>query len=557
LYSLLGQFPEVASQMLSRYIQTVTVCALLLCSCSQVKSTPTPRIDPAGPTSASSPDEQVESTQTEYTKATTTTPAESSTPFVPSFEPGECRFRRPVWSTVECGDLIVLENRSSATSSIIRLHVTILRSSSENPEPDPLIYLSGGPGSFALDWLVWETDLYHDILGSRDVIVFDQRGIGYSEPNMDCPEVSEEFNDTLDQNLSAEEWVQGKVRANLACRERLANEGIDLSAYNSAAIAADVNDLRLVLGYDTVNLLGLSYGTRLALTVMRDFPDTVRSAILDSAVPLQMDAFAAQGSHAQRSLDMVFDYCAADEDCSGAFPDLEGVFNGLLERLASDPIKVNVAHLFTGQLSEMLVNDNIFVAGVFEALYDPDSIALIPKMIYGTYHELPGYNYQLSKFMEIHLLWHDFSSEGMRYSVLCSEEAPFSSLQDALEENAGLNPGLRAFMDIDIRTDLLTCDGWGVDALASVENAAVHSDIPTLVLTGDFDPVTPPMWGDAVLETMGNGTHVVFPYWSHGVFFDRRCPGDVTASFLDNPYSDPDMTCVDSVRRYPLEFVTN
>jgi pimeloyl-ACP methyl ester carboxylesterase len=442
------------------------------------------------------------------------------------------------------------------TSPIIRLHVAILRSDSETAEPDPLIYLSGGPGSFALDWLYWDVDLYQYILSKRDVVVFDQRGIGYSEPSMDCPEVSEEFHETLDENLSADELVQGKVRANLACHERLLNEGIDLSVYNSAASAADVNDLRLALGYEVINLFGLSYGTRLALTIMRDYPDIVRSAILDSPVPLQMNLYEGQGPLAQQSLDMVFDHCAADEACNGAFPDLADALDGLLERLASDPIKLNVPHLLTGQLSEMLVNDQVFIAGVFEALYDPDSIVLLPKVIYKTFYELPGHYYQLAQFMQVHLLMHEYSSEGMRYSVLCSEEAPFNTLEDALAANTGLKPGLGDFLDQDTEIDLLTCDSWAADAAPLVENDAVYSDIPSLVMTGGFDPVTPPSWGDIVLDTMGQATHVVFPHWSHGVFFDRRCPGEVTASFLDDPYGEPDLRCVESLRLYPLEFVT-
>lgn len=252
---------------------------------------------------------------------------------------------------IECGDLWVKETRQVEDSPWIRLHVAILRSGAEEPAPDPLIYLSGGPGSFALEWLYYDAGTYHDILEKRDVIVFDQRGNGYSEPSLDCPEVSEAFQQTLKQDLGDGAWVQSKIAANLACHERLIREGIDLTAYNSAASAADVNDLRVALGYEQINLLGLSYGTRLALTVMRDFPEIVRSSVLDSPVPIQMDLLTAQGPHFNAALEYLFERCAMMEDCQKAFPELQGDLDTLIQRLDDEPVVVRVTHLLTYQQS--------------------------------------------------------------------------------------------------------------------------------------------------------------------------------------------------------------
>jgi pimeloyl-ACP methyl ester carboxylesterase len=117
------------------------------------------------------------------------------------------------------------------------------------------------------------------VLAQRDLVLFDQRGTGYSQPRLDCPERSAVTPALLDGSLSAEQAQGAIVEAFRRCRERLLAQGIDLSAYNSAASAADLNDLRLALGYEKLNLYAVSYGTRLALTLMRDYPQAVRSAV--------------------------------------------------------------------------------------------------------------------------------------------------------------------------------------------------------------------------------------------------------------------------------------
>lgn len=548
--------PIVGSGRFHLLLFALILAALSLCSCSQATPTPAEQGGIITPSVTSMVAEEDETTQMGSPTVESATIPSPTTAALPRFEPAECRFRPPALETVVCGDLLVPENRSVSNSATIRLHVAVLKSNGEQPEPDPLIYLSGGPGSVALEWLYWDAVQYGYILKHRDVIFFDQRGIGYSEPSLDCPEVSEAFHDTLDQNMSTEEWIQSKVGALLACHERLIDEGIDLSAYNSATIAADVNDLRLALGYDKVNLFGLSYGTRLALTIMREFPEAVRSVVLDSPVPLQMDIFSTQGQSARDALNLVFERCAAEEACNAAFPGLRSAFYGLLERLEVDPITVHVSHLFTRQLSEMTVNGNVFLAGVIDALYDPDTILELPKIIYNTYHQLPGHNYQLAQFMQIYLIRPEYSSEGMRYSVLCSEEAAFTSFSTAMARGDGLEPRLRDYLEQDLQTDFSTCDAWGVESVDPIENVAVKSEIPTLVMTGEFDPVTPPAWGEAVIETLPNATHVVFPNLSHGVFFDRSCPGEIVAAFLDDPYADPDLHCVEESLLYPSVFVT-
>lgn len=476
--------------------------------------------------------------------------------FQPHFEPGECRFQVPALREIECGELWVRENRALEESPLIRLHVAILRSEAENPAPDPLIYLSGGPGSFALDWLVYDAEDYHDVLKQRDVIVFDQRGIGYSEPSLDCPEVNEAFRKTLDQDLSEEDLIQSKLAAHLACHDRLIQEGIDLTAYNSAASAADVNDLRMTLGYEHVNLLGLSYGTRLAQTVMRDFPEIVRSAVFDSPVPIQMDLLAAQGPHFEAALESVFARCAMDEDCKEAFPDIEKDLDILIEKLDEAPMTVRVKHLITFQQSEMLVNGSIFTTGVLFSLYDPDTIRELPKVIHHISHDMPMRDYLLSAFMEVYLLFYDYSSEGARYATLCSEELAFSSFDEALAQSAEMSRHLKDYVEQDLATDFGICKAWRVVEPDVKESQPLSSDVPSLVLTGEFDPITPYAWGRALVEGLAQATHVHIPNVSHGVYSDSRCARDIVADFLDDPAVTPDLSCVETLEQSSFIFMT-
>ena len=192
---------------------------ILLAGCAQEPATVAPTsTKPPLPT----PARQATDTPTQTPRATAT-PLPSATPpppapDLPIFEPTECRFRASTRPGLECGDLLVLENRDDPDSPVLRLHVAVFRSQAEAPEPDPLIYLSGGPGSIALEWLRWQSDEYQQILEGRDVIFFDQRGIGYSEPDMDCPEVLEDHERVLQQDLPVDEWVPSRVEAHLACR---------------------------------------------------------------------------------------------------------------------------------------------------------------------------------------------------------------------------------------------------------------------------------------------------------------------------------------------------
>ena len=302
---------------------------------------------------------------------------------VPVYERADCRFESPPGKTVECGYLTVSEDRTVSNGPTIRLHVARFRSQSDDLAPDPVVYLEGGPGGSSLEVVPLIFNRFFALfLRNRDFIMFDQRGTGFSEPSLDCPEYSRLVYDTLDQDLSNEEEVALSTEAISECRDRLVREGVNLAAYTSAENAADLEDLRQVLGFDEWNLYGISYGTKLALTTIRDFPEGVRSVILDSSYPLQVDGPASLLPNADRTFDLFFGDCAADQKCNAAYPELEKTFFQLADDLNGIPVTLSITHPLTGQGFKELLKGDGLKSFLFKSLHSTDVIPLLPEIIF-------------------------------------------------------------------------------------------------------------------------------------------------------------------------------
>ncbi len=532
---------------------------LMLAACNSQDPTPTP--EPASvadttetvdePTSTTEPTATaVPPTNTPEPTATTAptaTPSPTSEPepdYEVNFETADCEFTVPGGREVECGFLTVPENRGDvANGRTVRLHVAIFTSESENPAPDPIIYLEGGPGGDALETvpLIFE-DRFAPFLANHTFIMFDQRGTGYSEPSLACPEVTELTFDTLDDDLTIEEGQALQLEALTGCRERLVAEGVDLTAYNSAENAADVADLRRALGYDQWNVFGISYGTRLAQTLVRDYPQGIRSVILDSAYPLAADLQAETVFNVDRAFDVFFAGCAADEACAEAYPDLAPVFADLVDQLNAEPITLQVFNLVDGQQYDALINGDVMVSVLFQALYSVEITPLMPKLIYDV---RDGRYTDLTTILSSLLAQQEFFSQGMQLSVQCNEEISFGTPGEVI--SAPNFPYLDPVFEASIMTGqfgFAVCDMWQAGQADAVENEPVSSDLPTLILAGEYDPITPPSWGEDVGERFSNSYYFEFPGIGHGASVSGDCPLSVTLDFLADPTQQPDAACI-------------
>lgn len=466
-----------------------------------------------------------------------------------NLEEAKCRFSVPARTNIECGYLTVPEDRNSKNSPMIRLHFAIVHSVNEDPAPDPVVILHGGPGGYALDSMDLWLYLFSITIRDRDLIILDQRGTGYSQPSLNCPEAEEQWYQSWGHNTPTAIDNQNYLQALLSCRDRLIKEGIDLNAYTSAANAADVDDLRQALGYSEWNLYGSSYGTRLALTIIRDHPDGVRSVVLDSVYPPQVDLTTTQTVSFERSLDLLFAACTADLSCNEKYPDLKTTFYGLAEQLDKEPVKFQLIRPSNSMFYDVILNGDRFIWTTRQLLYLTDQIPVVPARITALQE---GETASLAEQMKWFIFFDDFWSEGMFYSIHCAEDVPSSTEQDAQRLNDTVNPRLIQAIDPS-KFFYPLCSAWNTNQPTAIENEPIISDIPTLILSGEFDPVTPPAWGQLTAETLSNSQFLEFPGFGHGILGSGpdtgNCSKQIVNAFISNPDATVDASCIDSLER--------
>lgn len=464
-----------------------------------------------------------------------------------AFKEGPCPFEAPRGVTVRCGTLTVPEDRAAPNGRTVGLPVAIYKSTGANPAPDPVIYLEGGPGGHAVRLSPFSYDtLIKPFLGDRDFILFDQRGAGLSRPAAECPELVQLDARELVQGLNTDSYLNETTQAALACRDRLAKEGVDLAAFTTAASAADLDDLRRALGYQEWNLYGISYGTRLALEAMRATPQGVRSVILDSTVPPQENMFTSVAASADRAFDALFQGCAADAACNSAFPDLKTAFYETARRLNEKPVTVKVTRY--GRPIDVKLTGDQFIQTLFNSLYRSDLIPQLPKAIYDA-REGKDYQFWGDQAVE-NVLQEQFVSYGMYFSVQCGEEG-LTVTEEQLKNADAAFPQQDNVFDVGEVYEI--CQKWGAQR-DDAANQPVTSAIPTLVLAGQYDPITPPAFGQEVAKTLPNSFFFEFPGLGHGATVGDPCPMQMAVAFLRDPKARPDSSCIAGLKSAP--FVT-
>ncbi len=484
-------------------------------------------------------------------------PAEPSVAMEASeaFEEGDCAVDVPPQyeDRVTCGRLTVPERRSPEAdpSRTLDLPVVIIESRSESGG-DPLVFpTSGGPGGGAVGSLWYFLDYANWALDDRDVILIEQRGDRLAEPSLTCPELDVE-NFIVDGALLSGEAERARRSTQIAaCRDRLTAEGIDLSAYTSAESAADLSDLRTSLGYNAWNLYGRSYGSRLALTVMRDRPEGLQAVILDGVHPPHINRYEDTPAGFLAAVDTLLTACARDAECGAEYPDLEESLLDLLARAAKAPLSVTIKNPVDGTPLMLHLSDADLMTGLFSALYDAGTIPALPYVIDRLAH---GDAETATPLAQRNVDGINYFTEGLALSIDCSEEAPFNDderiaaalAQDPLLAYYPLSEGFRE-----------DCELWGVPALSETENALVTSAVPTLLMTGEYDPVTP----EAFAASTAGGLSVAHPYSFPGqghapvwTVWADDCAAEVAQQFLVDPATPPDASCIDAMPA--TEFLT-
>ncbi len=522
------------------------VALLWLAAAGCTSASPTATAAPPAPTETTVPTPTAVLTPAPTATATpkptpepAATPSPTPAPTGPQVEWDGCDLNTPPGVKVECGWLAVPENRKKADSQEIYLRVAVFKATQPvAQERVPVVYLAGGPGGNAIESVVLSyQEGFSDFAVERDLIVFDQRGTGMSDPALDCPEVDDKSREVFTGKLDSVEAERQQAQALKSCMERLADEGWDLAAYNSAENAADVEGLRIALGHEKWDLWGISYGTRLALTVIRDFPGGVRTAILDSTYPLEVNLFASTTANALAAFDRLWRMCDAHPVCQENYPGLEVKFIDTVAKLNALPAPLVVTDPTTGQELEGTLDGGGLAGLVFQAMYSAELLPVIPEMIYDA---AQGDYWSFRKLTEIALAQSDYISVGMNTAVQCVDELAFTTAAelDAAEAAVATRAGTYGIKaNLSSAESLSVCDLLGRFDTPAKENMPVsNANIPTLVLAGQFDPITPPEWGQQVTALMSRGVFAPVSTAGHGVTIaSGRCPRNLVFSFLRNP----------------------
>ena len=467
--------------------------------------------------------------------------------FKPDFSGAACprNLDMPDDAALTCGYVTVLEDRAKPDGRTIDLYVVRIRGPYPPQYRDPVIYLAGGPGGSATRRTQWFLDQGRFLWTARDLLLFDQRGIGRSKPRLECAQYRHDYADIRDRDLDPDEELKLRVEALLGCKRTLTDQGIDLSTYTSASTAADVADIVSVWGFESFNLYGVSYGALLALTVMRDFPAGVRSVILDGVLPIQISRYETYYADRVAAFDLFFRHCEADPVCSKQHPNLEETFWGAVDRYTADPFTLQYYDRYADQFFEDEFDGDFVVSNFAASLRRERWIPHLPFLV----SEVAAGNDSVADAWARPGSFDD--SEPIDNTAAWASMVCYST--GLLVDHAKIAADRAAhprYVDPEHRhVAPALCDRWNGRPTDPIENEAVVSDIPTLLLSGQFDPTTPPKWADLAAETLSNSYSFVIPMAGHGVGIFTPCGQKLMGSFLYRPDQIPDSSCLASDQR--------
>jgi pimeloyl-ACP methyl ester carboxylesterase len=427
-----------------------------------------------------------------------------------------------------CTRLPVLEDPSDPESRLISLNVAVIPAVSRNPAPDPVFFIPGGPGEAATESFIGVSSAFEGIWQKRDIVLVDQRGTGGSNP-LECTFADAEESDDPAQ-------VSAEIEQ---CLQEL---DADPRFYTTTVAMRDLDRVRQALGYEQINLYGGSYGTRAALEYMRLYPDRVRTAILDGVAPPEWTLGPDAPADAQAALDALFDRCAKQPDCQQAFPNLPEEFAALAEELENGPVTVELNHPVSGQPTTYELNHLSFANTIHQLTYTPETAAMLPLLIHTAYAQ-DNFSRIAALVLSNNETLMESMSVGMRYSVMCAEDVPF--YPEAIPARSYMSGEL---FDV-FRT---VCQTWPRGKLETGYKQPVRSDVPTLLISGENDPATPPENAVLAARSLPNSLHVIAPGMGHINIF-RGCIPSLAETLIDTGTTNGlDAACVNSILPPPF-----
>lgn len=428
----------------------------------------------------------------------------------------------PTVQNASCGYVTVPEFHDRTTKNTFKLAFIRLKSTGNNPNATPLIMEQGGPGASSFHRIrhFVPEGILLPLQQQRDILLIEQRGSYYSQPSLPCDR--DEF-PTI-------------------CKERLESEGINLDAFNMVQHANDIALVTQTLGYDRFNYYGTSYASQLALYLLRQHPQKLRTVILDATIATDSDIGFYQLESFSRALRNIFAACDRDRFCQQNYPNLEQELSHLLDRLDRDPQSIRIAIAGEENAGEenahyYFLNGQTFAFFIRDFLYNAHQYApQLPRLI----HDVNREDFTLFKSIYRQRLREAFPfANGMRFATICAApNPPIPSL--------ALDPTLPFLKKIVILSGTLAdfCSLYPVTPLPDRVYEPIRSDIPTLILHGEYDPITPLPYGEYVARFLSNVSIFEYPGLGHGVLEQGNCPVIMALEFLDRPQQIPDRSCI-------------
>ncbi len=477
----------------------------------------TVKVSATGTVKATSPPIDVHATANvgiEY-RETVTRPA--GLPGTPHLSP--CQLEHPQKLTVlsaDCGKLVVPENPAKPNDRQITLSFARVPAINRRKQPDPLFVLAGGPGMAATTFYAMVAPVFGRIHRDRDIVLLDQRGTGNSNP-LNCPGGSDTDFQASDTGIAAE--ARG-------CLEKLSAKA-DVAQYTTSVAVGDLDRLRHALGYERINLYGVSYGTRVAQHYLRRFPQHTRTLLLDGVVPPELSLGAGMALDAEHSLERILARCANETVCRGRFGNPAQDYHDLWQALQAHGSTVTVTNPTTGEPARFEFTRFHLATVLRLSIYSAEPTALLPLLLHET-HESKDFSRLAVQFLLLSRSYTDAVAVGMNNTVACTEDIAFydpKSTDRAKLENTFLGTA-------QIDGLLAVCKIWPRGPMDADFHAPLHSAVPTLLLSGGDDPVTPPAYAEQARRGLTNSLHVVLQDFGHGQLA-APCVDRIMAQFID------------------------
>ncbi len=421
-----------------------------------------------------------------------------------------------------CGRLTVPENRDQPNKTI-DLNIAVIKSSSNEKLNDPLLLLAGGPGQGAVDTFAGIVKVYKTLLPNRDVVLVDQRGTGDSNP-LRCEVDPDEYEVLSDMSSDAwKDWTS-------ACHKSL---NADTRMYTTTIAIEDLEAVRKALDIEQWNLYGGSYGTRKALTYMKMYPQSIRSVILDGVVSQDEALGTSHEANLRSTLDRIFALCNQDEACSERFGDAEQQMWKFLDQLKEQPIKLRLQNSSTGVFEDVTMTREYATIALRMFSYSPETMGLIPLMVSQANHGQPETMAYQAQMMMNSL--NQGINNALEISVSCAEDVPYMPISTQVTNSL--------FGDDLFELMRARCELWDSVTADPSFKEPVNSDIPTLLLSGEYDPVTPPEFAEKAMQTLSNSQHLVAKGQGH-IVSTRGCMPQIVTAFIQNPETELETECM-------------